>query len=127
MTWPITARLTLLFAALAWLAPASYAHPAPYSYLDLRLDQGRLEVSLAAHVFDLAHELNVEPPEALLNPATAESKRDAILNLLRGRLFLTVDGRALDLESLTVEARPDRQALAMNLRFGGGQANGAIG
>jgi hydrogenase/urease accessory protein HupE len=120
-------RLALLIAAVVLLATAAAAHPAPYSYLDLRLEQGRMEVALAAHVFDLAHDLNVTPAEALLDPAMAESKREAILNILRERLRLTADGRSLALESLTIEPRPDRNALVMNLRFGDAAPAGAIG
>src|SRR6185503_20675307 len=88
----------LLFLVLAWLATAVHAHPVPFSYLDLRVGPGPLEGALVMHVIDLAHDLDVTPAEALLEPAVAESKRDAILNLLRSRLILAADGRPLELE-----------------------------
>ncbi len=96
-----------------------YAHPVPFSYLDLRLgqSQGHLEGSLVAHVTYLARELNVTPAESLLNPVTLESKKEAIQSLLRSRLILVADGQALDLEMLRIEPLTDRQAVALHLRF----------
>ncbi len=107
----------LLIMVLGCSAAPVLAHPSPFSYLDLRLGQGRLEGALVAHVIDLAHELNVTPAEALLDLALAESKREVIQNLLRSRLLLEADGRALEPELLRLEAIPDQQALALHLRF----------
>ncbi len=117
-------RAALLFMILGQLVTPAQAHPVPFSYLDLRLSQGQLEGTLVAHVVDLAHDLNVTPPEALLGQILAESKKDAILSLLRSRLILVADGRALNPELLRVEPLPDRQALALHLRF---DANGFPG
>ncbi|HEU0004403.1 MAG TPA: HupE/UreJ family protein [Terriglobia bacterium] len=94
-----------------------HAHPVPFSYLDLRLNSAQLEGALVAHVIDLAHDLNVTPPEALLEPSFSESKKDAIQSLLRFRLVLEADGQRLDLELLRIEPLPERQALALHLRF----------
>jgi hydrogenase/urease accessory protein HupE len=99
----------------------------PYSYLDLRLSQGPLEGVLVAHVIDLAHDLQVTPVEALLDPALAETKKEAIEGLLRSRLLLEADGRALDLSLLRVESLPERQALALHLRFNSESLPGALG
>ena len=58
-------------AAVAWLAfarPAS-AHPIPFSYLDLRVQPDAIEGTLIAHIYDVAHDLNVQPIERLLDPA----------------------------------------------------------
>src|SRR5215510_10534178 len=58
-----------------------YAHPAPFSYLDLRLNraqEGQIEGVLVVHVIDVAHDLSVTPPEILLDPVQLESKKDAI-------------------------------------------------
>ena len=48
--------------------PAS-AHPVPFTYLDVRVDSRRSTSTLVAHVFDVAHDLGIEPPERLLEPA----------------------------------------------------------
>ncbi|MGH9856146.1 MAG: HupE/UreJ family protein, partial [Blastocatellia bacterium] len=112
-------RAALLLMVLVRLVAPIYAHPVPFSYLDLRLgqSQGQLEGSLVAHVTYLAHELNVTPAATLLDATVAESKREAILSLLRSRLLLTVDDQALDLELLRIEPLLDRQAVALHLRF----------
>ena len=107
----------LLLLVLGPLAAPIYAHPVPFSYLDLRLSRDQLEGTLVAHVIDLAHDLNVMPAEALLDPGLAESKKETIRSLLRSRLILSADGRALDLELLRAELLPERQALALHLRF----------
>lgn len=110
-------QTALLCVVLSWLATLAHAHPVPFSYLDLRLSQGQLDGTLTAHVIDLAHDLNLTPAEALLDAALAEAKKEAILTLLRSRLALVADGRALELVLLRVEPLSDRQALALHLRF----------
>ena len=121
--------LVWLALLLAWLfastTPAA-AHPAPYSYLDLRFSQNIIEATLTAHTLDLAHELNVNPADGLLNRTLAASKQTDILNLLRARLSLIVDGRALRLELLSVEPLPERQALALHLRWSTSVAPGRL-
>jgi len=112
-------RAALLLLVLIRLVAPIYAHPVPFSYLDLRLgqSQGRVEGSLVAHITYLARELNVTPPESLLDPVTLESKKEAIHSLLRPSILLTADGQAIDLKLLRVEPLPDRQAVALHLSF----------
>lgn len=110
-------KAALLCLVLVLLAAPVLAHPAPFSYLDLRLSQGQLEGSLVVHVIDLAHDLDVTPEAALFDVTLAESKREAILNLLRSRLLLAADGQPLNPELLRIEPLLDRQALALHLRF----------
>jgi len=102
---------------LGFFAPAVHAHPIPFSYLDLRLDQGRIEGTLTAHIVDLVHDLNVERPESLLDPQFAESNRQAIRELVKSRLLLTEDGTPMDVEVLRIEPLSDRQALSIQLRI----------
>src|SRR5207247_3762854 len=47
-------------ALLGFARPAS-AHPIPFSYLDLRLQGDAIEGTLIAHIYDVAHDLNVQP------------------------------------------------------------------
>jgi hydrogenase/urease accessory protein HupE len=119
VTESISFRTALLLMVLIRLVAPIYAHPVPFSYLDLRLgqSQGQLEGYLVAHVTYLARELNVTPAEALLDPATLESKKEAILGLLRPRILIAADSQALDLEPPSVEPLPDRQAVGLRLRF----------
>jgi len=110
-------RAVLPVLILGLLAPPVHAHPIPFSYLDLRLNAGQIEGALVAHIVDLAHDLNVEPPEKLLDPEVAEAKKDAIAELVRARLTLLADGQPLALELLRVEPLSDRQALSIELRL----------
>ena len=68
--------------------------PCTFSYLDLRLQPTVIEGTLVAHMFDVAHDLNVEPPEKLLDPAFAATRAGAIIELLSPRLMLGADGTA---------------------------------
>jgi len=107
----------LLLMVLVRLFTPVYAHPVPFSYLDLRLgqSQSQLEGLLVAHVNYLAQELNVTPAETVLDQVTLESKRESILGLLRSSLALTADGQALELKLLRIEPMPDRQAVGLHL------------
>ena len=117
-------RVALLVLVVASLLRAAQAHPVPFSYLDLRINDGQIEGTLVAHIVDLAHDLNVEPPELLLDARTAESRREEISQIVKSRLVLIADGRPVDLVLLSVEPRPDRQALSLELKLNtGGKPN----
>ena len=105
------------FLILGFFVPAAHAHPIPFSYVDLRLDQARIEGTLTAHIVDLAHDLNVERPESLLDPKFADSKRQDIRELVKARFLLTADGTPVDLEIVRIEVLADRQALSIELRI----------
>ena len=63
---------TLLAAAPAW------AHPAPFSYLDVVFKDGGIEGTLVIHVIDAAHDLGITPFERLMENAVAEANRQKI-------------------------------------------------
>lgn len=106
----------LTFAlAIAIAAPLS-AHPVPFSYLDLRIDADALHASLVIHVIDLAHDLGIDPADRLLNPVTASERAAAIDALLRPRLTLLADGRAVVLSWSRPEVLADRQAIRLTAR-----------
>ncbi|HXF38476.1 MAG TPA: HupE/UreJ family protein [Blastocatellia bacterium] len=109
--------MALSFLILGYLAPAVHAHPIPFSYLDLHLNAEQIQGTLVAHIEDLAHDLNVDPPRALLDAKIAESKKDAIAELIRARLTLLADGQPVGWELLGIEPLPDRQAVSCELRF----------
>ena len=87
----------VLLAALAGVRGAE-AHPVPFSYLDLRLKAGVLEGSVTLHVFDLAHDLDIQPAERLLDPRSRLSAppQCASLNLSRDEIPALVVGLADD-------------------------------
>ena len=55
--------------------PARDAHPAPFSFLDLLIDERGVRGSLIVHDLDAAHDLGVEPADRLLDRGVAESYR----------------------------------------------------
>ena len=94
---------------------AAIAHPVPFSYLDLRLQGDTLEGALVAHIFDLAHDLKIEPAERLLDPAVASQQSRAIADLFAARLSIAADGRTIAPQWSAAEVVADRQSL--RLRF----------
>jgi hydrogenase/urease accessory protein HupE len=106
----------LMIALLAIAAPAA-AHPVPFSYLDIQLQPSSVDVSLVAHVFDLAHDLKVMPAERLLEPQVVTERERDIRMMLAPRLELSADGRVLTPEWGATEILRDRQSLRLHLRY----------
>src|SRR5712691_6091142 len=82
----------LVVAVLAIASPAS-AHPVPFSYLDVQLQPSAVDVSLVAHIFDLAHDLNISPSEQMLDPTLVEQREKTMQSMLAPRFELAADGR----------------------------------
>src|SRR5688572_2007387 len=85
-------RATWVLAALVASATPAIAHPAPFSYLDIRVERGAIDVTIVAHAIDVAHELGVADAARLLDPAALTERAPAIVALLRDRLRLRADG-----------------------------------
>src|SRR4030095_8648059 len=110
-------RIPLLVCFIILLSIPVLAHPTPYSYLDLKIEGTQIEVTLVAHVFDLAHDLNVSNIETLFDGSVIEAKRVEIENLIKSRVFVTVDGSSRAIEFSSLEPLPDRQAVAAHFRY----------
>jgi hydrogenase/urease accessory protein HupE len=95
------------------------AHPAPFSYLDLRLDAARTHGSLVLHDFDIAHDLGIARPETLADPAVAASHRDVLMRLMSTRLSLILDGQPRAIEWTGLEVVPDRQSVRLTFTVAG--------
>ena len=98
-------------------AQRAAAHPVPFSYLDLRLQPGGVEGWLVAHIFDVAHDLNIEPADRLLDSTFAAARASAIVNLLAPRLIVAADGRPIKGEWSGLEVLAERQSLRLHVRF----------
>ena len=105
--------LGLATVALLAVAEPGQAHPAPFSFLDVRLQATTLDLTLVAHVFDVGHDLGIEPPEQLLDPAVLASKADAISATLTPRLRLLLDGSPVSVRWTSTEGAADRQAVRL--------------
>lgn len=113
-------RLAVLGTVLALLtvraAPAS-AHPAPFTYLDIRVDDRVLEISLIAHAFDVAHDTGLAQPDQLMQDPELHTRGQRFAQLLPQRLSLSVDGRTVTPAPwVVVEALPERQSIRLATR-----------
>jgi hypothetical protein len=111
-------RLFLCVLAAALLTGAlpqpAAAHPAPFSYLDLVFRNGSIDGTLVVHVIDVAHDLQLAPPDRLLDPAVLGPYRQRITGILGPRLSLRT-GNRLRPTWVSVEPMPADQAL--RIRF----------
>jgi len=113
-------RLVLAAAIAAFVAhaaPAS-AHPVPFSYLDVHLQPGSVELLIVVHMFDAGHDLQVDPADRLLDPQFLATKQDAIVALLAPRIHLAGDGIPLVPVSWSAaEPLPDRQSVRLRAQY----------
>jgi hydrogenase/urease accessory protein HupE len=89
------------------------AHPAPFSFLDVRIAPGMLAGRLAVHNPDLAFDLRLESETVLADPAMVERHRAAIAALLVPRLRFFADGREVRWAPSTMRPLPDQDAVEM--------------
>ncbi len=89
----------------------------PFSYLDLRLQSNAIEGTLVAHIFDLAHDLQIEPAERLLDPTVAAQQSAAIARLVAGRLTVAANGVTLTPQWSSAVVVADRQSLKLAVRY----------
>ncbi len=117
----------VLVAALTFAAPA-FAHPVPFSYIDLRLGDRGIEITIVAHVFDLAHDLGVDPPERLLSAAFIDERSRDVIALVASRFRLESNGRTLVCHSAGgPEVITDRQSILFRFACPTSGATGVIG
>ena len=102
--------LVWLTALLVCGAAPAAAHPAPFSYLDLRPAGLQVQATLVVHVLDVAHELGLAQ-EALLEPDRLRAERDRIVALLAGRVRLSSGGEWLAAEWGAPEPAPERDGI----------------
>jgi hydrogenase/urease accessory protein HupE len=110
-------RLVLVTLCILAFALASDAHPVPFSYVDVQLHSARIDLTLTVHIYDLAHDLQVNPMERLLDPAFLAERESAIQQLLAPRLTLEADGRSLAPEWLRPEIITDRQSVRFHITY----------
>src|SRR5262249_52569604 len=102
---------------LCFVPRGASAHPVPFSYLDLRLQQDTIDGSLVVHMFDAGHDLNVEPPDRLLDTAVARQRAADLTKLFTDRLTGGADGHGLTPQWFAPQTLPDRQSLLFPVRF----------
>ena len=108
-------KVAFLVALLAAPSLAS-AHPAPFSYLDLRIASDVIEGTLVVHIIDVAHDLGIDQPEKLLERSVAYGNLDRLTALVTQRMVLRAD-QPLVLQWGDVDTIPERQALQLHFRI----------
>ena len=97
------------------VSPAA-AHPAPFSYLDLRLDATGVSGTLTIHDLDAAYELGLSDADALLDAAVARRYGSALAARLERRLRLELDGQTTAVTLSDITPLPDRQGLRFSVQ-----------
>jgi hydrogenase/urease accessory protein HupE len=123
MRW---SRSWLVLAALVLTAARASAHPVPFSYLDVRLDGSRLDGTLVLHAFDLAHDLQIDRPERLLEETVVRERIASIEAMMGARLRIDVDGRTYPPSWTRWELLPDRQSLRLSFTSALASAPGVV-
>ena len=110
--------LATVISALLLGATAAAAHPVPFSYLDVHLQPKMVEVVIVAHVFDVGHDLHIDPPDRLLDAGFLNQQHDSLVALFGPRLQLAADGSPLTPTSWSsAEALPERQSVKIQARY----------
>jgi hypothetical protein len=102
--------------AIALIPAAALSHPAPFTYLDLRLEPTSTDVTLVAHVFDVAHDLNVNEPSQLLDPGFLDTRRADVIALFKDRVSLGVAPATTAVEWTNIGFLAERQSLVLSGR-----------
>ena len=108
----------LLSLALVIGASRADAHPAPFSFLDLLIDDTGVRGSLIVHDLDAAHDLGIEPADQLLDQTVAEGSRARLQDLLGQRLHLSADGSTRLIAWTSLEVVPERFGLKLSFTLG---------
>ena len=109
------------------MAVPAMAHPVPFSYVDISIEPGAINLTLVVHLFDAAHDLGVDPPELLLDPSVLGLQGNKLVALLRSRLQIAAGGRMLtDGAWSAPEPLPDRQSVRLRARYQTGGTPGSV-
>ena len=109
-------RKVLFVLALLAGPSIAAAHPAPFSYLDLRIGNDVIDGTLVVHIIDAAHDLGIASPERLLDRGVAAGNLDRLTALVRQRMVLRGD-QPLTIEWGDVDTIPERQAIQLHFRI----------
>ncbi len=104
---------TIGVLALLLHATSASAHPAPFSYLDLRLSGSGVSGTLVVHDLDAAHDLGIAQADTLMDPAVAAKHRDALVALLSPRISLQFDARPVEIAWGAIDVVPERQSVRL--------------
>jgi hydrogenase/urease accessory protein HupE len=112
-------RAFFLCVLLGLICPSpALAHPSPFSYIDVRLPGAAVELTVVAHIFDVAHDLGIQDEKLLLDPAAVAARREAIVTLISQRIQVWVDGGQVTGAAWSPpDVLPDRDAIQLKGRY----------
>lgn len=106
-----------LALCFGFAAPA-FAHPVPFSYVDVRIGQGVIELTIVAHTYDLGHELGFNSPDLLLDPVVLSAQGQSIVAILKNRIEIAADHRTLTNGVwYDPEALKEQQSIRLRVRY----------
>jgi hypothetical protein len=100
-----------LIAALVLVARPAMAHPAPFSYIDVRLGDGPIHGRIVLHDLDVAHDLGLSSVDPLATDAGVRSHGEALAALMVQRFRLTADGGGAPWHAVAFHALADQNAV----------------
>ncbi len=113
--------------AVCGVATPLLAHPAPFSFVDVRIQGTSLDIEVVIHAFDVAYELGVDQPDRVFDPAVLGPGTERLIALLRDRLRITADGRPLTFDDWSgAEPLPERLSVRLRARSDLSRAPGVI-
>jgi hypothetical protein len=92
------------------------AHPAPFSYVDIRIGPAGVDGSITVHDFDVAHDLGIDPPDRLRDRSVVDAAREELSSLMASRMTLILDGARASLSWTGIEPLPERQSVRLTFR-----------
>src|SRR5262245_29822593 len=103
-----TLRALFVVVLIVFTVPTrAHAHPVPFSYVDARIESTAIDVTLVVHVYDVAHDLQIDSPERLLDPALLAERSQAVASLLTARMHMSADGETLAPAETAIVAMPE--------------------
>ena len=104
-------------AAAFWIPAPAAAHPAPFSFVDVRIQSTTIDLEVVVHAFDVAYELAIQPPNRVLEPGGLGTRAARLAALVGERLEITVDGRRVIVDNWSdPEPLPERQSVSLRGR-----------
>ena len=105
-------RILALLVAFLASAPA-HAHPAPFSYLDVRYEGERLTGTLTIHDIDAAHELQLDDPTVLKDAHFLIHQLGVLDVILAKRMELAGEAGPIELKWTYIEPLPGQDAMRL--------------
>ncbi len=106
-------RVLLALTITAVVASRANAHPSPFSYIDLDIRADAVYGTVVVHLLDVAHDLELSPPEQLVDRLVLARQASRIQALLAPRLRVMAGGVS-EPAWTGIDPLPDQQAVKLS-------------